>query len=190
MSDESIKKDWAKIKAAHEETAPVEEALETEKPALEHPSYQALEEQLLVAQQEKHEYWEKLMRTAAEVDNIRRRAERDIANAHLFGQEKMVMAMLPVGDSLEQAIALAKTQEGAGLYEGLCLTQRVFLEALEKMGVQQIDPLGLAFDPNQHEAMSAQPSDEVAPNTVLVVYQKGYLMHERVVRPARVIVSK
>ena len=132
----------------------------------------------------------KLVRSVAEVENIRRRAERDVANAHRYSLEKFVNSLLPVSDSLEQAIALAEKQGDMPLHEGLLLTMKLFLEALEKADVKQIDPTGAPFDPQQHEAMSIQPSTDVQPNTVLTVFQKGYLLSDRVIRPARVIVSK
>lgn len=197
MSDK-IHKDWQKVKESHvddalEMDAPLaeeDEMLEQEQSALDHLSYQALEEKLTLAEQKAHEHWEKLVRQVAEVDNIRRRAERDIANAHRYALEKFVNTLLPVADSLEQAIVLAERQGDIPLHEGLLLTLRLLLESLEKADVKQIDPIGMTFDPQTHEAMSIQPSTDVAPNTVLTVFQKGYILNDRVIRPARVIVSK
>ncbi len=198
-------KDWAKIKAEHEMQEELREHTsfaeedeeeggassgEQETQALSHPSYQELEDKLTAAEQKAHEHWEQLVRSVAEVENIRRRAERDIANAHRYSLEKFVNSLLPVTDSLEQAIVLALKQGDMSLHEGLLLTMKLFLEALDKAGVKQIDPIGCSFDPQQHEAMSIQPSTEVSPNTVLTVFQKGYVLSERVIRPARVIVSK
>lgn len=206
-------KDWGKIKADHDlqealdEHAASEEAWEDEggatdaedategavaegQPSLGHPSYRELEDKLTAAEQKAHEHWEKLVRSVADVENIRRRAERDIANAHRYGIEKFVNGLLPVADSLEQAIALAEKQGDMPLHEGLLLTMKLFLEALGKADVKQIDPTGCPFDPQQHEAMSMQPGVDVPPNTVLTVFQKGYVLSDRVIRPARVIVSK
>lgn len=198
-------KDWGKIKAEHERqeeqghdasshekvgdsgsTATFDEKTQ----ALDHASYRELEDKLTLAEQKAHEHWEKLVRSVAEVENIRRRAERDVANAHRYALEKFVNSLLPVADSLEQAIILAEKQGDMPLHEGLLLTMKLFLEALEKADVKQIDPTGLPFDPQQHEAMSIQPSSDVSPNTVLTVFQKGYVLSDRVIRPARVIVSK
>jgi molecular chaperone GrpE len=198
-------KDWGKIKAEHA----LQEEFETETgfdeqedkenkseetgsaaPALDHASYRALEDKLTQAEQKAHENWEKLVRSVAEVENIRRRAERDIANAHRYSLEKFVNNLLPVADSLEQAITLAEKQGDMPLHEGLLLTMKLFLEALGKAEVKQIDPTGAVFDPQQHEAMSIQPSADVQPNTVLTVFQKGYVLNDRVIRPARVVVSK
>ena len=124
------------------------------------------------------------------MDNVRRRAERDVANAHRFGTEKLIKNFLPVLDSLEQALQLAKTESQQAMQEGLELTMRIFLEVLEKENVQQIDPLGEIFNPQEHEAMSMQEAENVAPNTVVTVFQKGYRLHDRVIRPARVVVAK
>lgn len=197
-------KDWGKIKAEHELQEDLEEnalfdedegegsasagAKETQ--SLDYASYRELEDKLTLAEQKAHENWEKLVRSVAEVENIRRRAERDVANAHRYSLEKFVNSLLPVSDSLEQAIALAEKQGDMPLHEGLMLTMKLFLEALEKADVKQIDPTGAPFDPQQHEAMSIQPSTDVQPNTVLTVFQKGYVLSDRVIRPARVIVSK
>lgn len=195
MSDK-IHKDWQKVKDDHVDEAldvPLEsinEGMGEEKNALEHPSYEALEEKLTLAEQKVHEHWEKLVRQVAEVDNIRRRAERDVANAHRYALEKFVNTLLPVADSLEHAIVLAERQGDVALHEGLLLTMKLLLETLEKADVKQIDPQGLVFDPQTHEAMSIQPSTDVPPNTVLTVFQKGYLLNDRIIRPARVIVSK
>ena len=158
--------------------------------ALDHPSYIALEEKLTLAEQKAHESWEKLVRSVAEVDNIRRRADRDVTNAHRYALEKFVDMLLPVVDSLEHAIVLAEKKEDASLHEGLELTMRMLIGVLDKADVKPIDPQGLPFDPQTHEAMSIQETEEVAPNTVLAVFQKGYILNDRVIRPARVIVSK
>ena len=196
MSD-NTQKDWKKFKEDHvhlddEQSSSGEgDVGDTDAgAALDHPSYQTLEEKLTLAEQKAHENWEKLVRSVAEVDNIRRRAERDIANAHRFALEKFVNTLLPVTDSLEQAIVLAEQQGDTSLHQGLQLTMKLLLESLEKAGVTQIDPFGMAFDPQTQEEMSIQPAADVAPNVVLTVFQKGYILNERVIRPARVIVSK
>lgn len=170
-----------------------EEALEETtqgKGALDHPSYADLEKKLTLAEQTAHENWEKSVRALAELDNVRRRAERDVSNAHRYGLEKFVIALLPVVDSLEQAIALVDQETHGSMGEGLHLTLKLFTDVLEKFEVQQLDPINMAFDPQQHEAMSLQAAEGVAANTVLMVLQKGYVLHQRVIRPARVIVSK
>jgi molecular chaperone GrpE len=161
-----------------------------EKPSLGHPSYTELEEQLTLAEQKAHEHWEKLERALAEVENIRRRADRDVTNAHRYSLEKFGNALLPVVDSLEQALAITAKDANPAAHEGLELTMKLFIDVLKKFEIHQIDPIGEIFDPQQHEAMSAQVSQDAAPNTVLAVFQKGYVLHGRLIRPARVVVSK
>jgi len=199
MSEDN-KKDWAKIKAEHEkQESAAEEKVDSEnadktkkkpKGALEHPDYEELEEQLTLAEQKAHENWEKAVRAQAELNNVRKRAERDVEQAHRFGTEKLITQLLPGLDSLEQAIQMAEKEGSDGMREGLELTMKVFLDVLEKAEVEQLNPQGALFDPQQHEAMSIQNSTDVPENTVLAVFQKGYKLSGRVIRPARVIVSK
>lgn len=197
---EDKRKNWHKIKENseledelldHEDSEDEEDAQsEPGENALEHPSYSALEEQLTLAEQKAHENWEKAVRAMAEVDNIRRRAERDVANAHRYSLEKIINALLPVVDSLEQALQLCEKEGQEGMKEGLELTMKLFIDALEKHGVTQINPEGAPFDPQEHEAMSIQEVPGVAANTVLTVFQKGFKLNDRLIRPARVIVAK
>lgn len=179
--DESMNGDESM--AVDEEAIPQEESLE-------HSSYKELSEQLTHAEQKAHENWEKSVRAMAELDNVRRRAEREIANAHRYGTEKLLSSLLPVVDSLEQALQMAAKAEDAAMREGLELTMKLFVDVLEKFDVQQIDPMGAVFDPQEHEAMSMQDAPGAAPNTVIAVFQKGYKLNDRMIRPARVIVSK
>lgn len=188
------KKDWNKFKEENkQQEEPVEqeqsEDLEHYEAALDHPSYLALEEKLTLAEQKGHEHWEKSVRALAELDNVRRRAEREVANAHRYGLEKLLTALLPVVDSLEQALQMAKDSDAA-MREGLELTMKLFADVLQKFDVQQIDPINCPFDPQKHEAMSMQEVPGTPPNTVIAVFQKGYTLNDRLIRPARVIVSK
>lgn len=191
---EEIKKDWKQVREDLQEELMNDDAEEggegDESISLEHPSYADLEQQLTLAEQKAHENWEKAARAMAEVDNIRRRTEREVANAHRYALEKFVGALLPVVDSLDQALQLATQHGDDAMREGLELTMKLFIDVLDKHGVKQIDPLGEVFNPQLHEAMSIQPSDSAEPNTVLAVFQKGYLLNDRVIRPARVIVVK
>jgi molecular chaperone GrpE len=196
---EKTEKDWKKFKEenAVQDEHEIEENYEedevdeaTNSSALDHPSYVALEEKLTLAEQKVHENWEKSVRAMAELDNVRRRAEREVANAHRYGLEKLINSLLPVVDSLEQALQLAEKSDDPAMHEGLELTMKLFLGALAKYDVQQLDPQGEAFDPQQHEAMTMQESADAEPNTVLAVFQKGYMLNDRVIRPARVIVAK
>lgn len=191
-------KDWQKVRdenPVHDEESIAsmiedEEESTEEQEALLHPSYQQLEEQLTLAEQKAHESWEKAARAQAELENVRRRAERDVANAHRYALEKMIESLLPVVDSLEQALALADEHTNPDMQEGLKLTSKLFLDVLNKQGVEQLNPIDEAFNPQFHEAMSMQESTEKKPNTILAVFQKGYTLHDRVIRPARVIVAK
>ena len=133
------------------------------------------------------------LRAEAEMQNLRKRAERDVQNAHKFGVERLIQNLLPVLDSLEKAIETslqAETPEDDPQLEGLKLCFKLFTDVFEKEGVQMVDPLGQAFDPNVHEALSMIENPDMEPNSVMVVIQKGYRLHERLVRPAMVIVSK
>ncbi|MFQ5488760.1 MAG: nucleotide exchange factor GrpE [Gammaproteobacteria bacterium] len=155
---------------------------------------QSHEELLLTlqdAQAKADEYWNQLLRVKADLENFQRRAERDLENAHKFALENFVRELLPVIDSLEMGLAAAR-EEGADLakvVEGIDLTLKMLQGAVEKFGVQAVNPAGEKFDPERHQAMTTQPSEEVAPNTVLDVYQKGYLLNDRLIRPAMVVVS-
>lgn len=156
------------------------------------PSFAALEAKVKEAEDKASENWEKAIRALSELENTRKRAERDISNAHKFSVEKLAKELLPVIDSLENALASADETAGsqAAMREGVELTLKIFLGVLEKFSIKEYNPKGETFDPNLHEAMSMQPSNEVAPNTVVDVFQKGFTLHGRVIRPARVVVSK
>lgn len=188
-------KDWQKIKDACEQAEteglpPVEDEEASTEEALTYESRDELESQLAVAEKKAADNLDKATRALAELDNVRRRAERDVANAHRFGVEKLVKELFPVLDSLEQALLTVDQNAHKDTAQGIELTMKLLLSALEKHDVTLIDPAGQPFNPQEHEAMSVQVSDEVAPNTVLIVFQKGYKLSDRVVRPARVIVSK
>lgn len=134
------------------------------------------------------ENWDLFLRSRAEVDNIRRRAAIDIGDARNRGIEELARALLPAVDSIEQGLATASTDQA--LREGMVLTHKLLLDILGKFGIAVVDPLGENFDPMRHEALTTQVNTEVQPNTVLAVIQKGFTLHERLLRPARVIVSK
>jgi molecular chaperone GrpE len=126
------------------------------------------------------------------MQNVRRRAEQDVAKAHKFGLEKFVGDMVVVADNLERSVA-AMTDENVDvtvLKEGIDLTLKSLVDGLKRHHVEAVDPEGTPFDPQLHQAMSAVEQADVEPNTVLNVYQKGYTLHGRLVRPAMVVVSK
>ena len=151
-----------------------------------------IEGELAEAQRTAQEHLDRALRAQAELENVRRRVARDIENAHKFALERFVSELLPVKDSLERGLAAA-TEEGASaarIAEGVELTLRMFEQAMEKFGIRSIDPAGDPFNPEFHQAMTMQESDTAASGTVLTVVQKGYLLNERLVRPAMVIVAK
>lgn len=190
-------KNWQEIKDAceQEELENLEDRSEDQQETsneqeLEYASREELESLLLAAEKKAQEQTEKAMRAIAELDNVRRRSEREVANAHRFGVEKLVKELIPVMDSLEQAYLTATQQSNQEMAQGIELTIKLLLTALEKFEVVQLNPEGEAFNPQEHEAMSIQISNELPANTVMMVFQKGYKLSDRVVRPARVIVSK
>ena len=148
------------------------------------------EEGTRVAEGEIEALKDQLLRTVAESENIRRRASRDVENAHKYANEKLLEELLPVLDSLEKALELPDQSDDAkAVLEGVEISLRMFRETLERGGVVIVEPLGEPFDPSKHEALAMVPNEEVEPNSVIEVVQKGYLLNERVVRAARVVVS-
>lgn len=135
---------------------------------------------------------EQTLRSQADAQNARRRAEQDVEKAHKYGLEKMVNDLLPVVDNLERAIASIDTSNELfkPITEGIELTLKTFVDALARHQVAVVFPEGEPFDPNLHQAVSAVPNSDVEPNTVLNCFQKGYTLHGRLVRPAMVVVSK
>jgi len=138
-------------------------------------------------QQEIARLREALMRTRADMDNMQKRAERDMDRARRYQHEAIMRDLLPVIDGLEQG--LENASEGDSAREGLELTRKLLLKALEDHGLEVLNPEGERFDPDWHEAMSMQASEEAEADTVLMVLQKGYRLNERLLRPARVIVA-
>ena len=150
-----------------------------------------LQAQLDQARQQAENNWNQYLQARAEIDNMRKRAERDLQNAHKFALDKFIAELLPVKDSLEMGLAaINESADIAKLREGTELTLKMLSAAIAKFGVTEINPQGEKFNPELHEAMAMQPSSEAEPNTVLQVIQKGYRLHERLVRPAMVIVAQ
>lgn len=133
-----------------------------------------------------------VVRAAAEIDNIRRRAAQDVEKAHKFALEKFANELLPVIDNMDRAIEFADKENEAikPVIEGVELTVKSFTDALAKFNVEVINPQGEKFNAEFHQAMSMQPSADVEPNTVIAVMQKGYTLNGRLLRPAMVMVSK
>lgn len=156
------------------------------------PELDALKAQLAEAQTQLATARDAQLRAAAEQDNARKRAEREVQNARLYGAEKLLGELLGVADSLDLGLSAAAKPEAQvqALAEGLQLTRKQLLAVLEKHGVRVVDPQGEAFNPDLHEAVTMVPSADVAPNHVLTVMQKGYRLHERLLRPAMVVVAR
>jgi molecular chaperone GrpE len=137
------------------------------------------------------EHWDQCVRLQAEIENMRKRHERDLANAHKFALEKFATELLPVKDSLEMGLLAADDSiDVAKLKEGSELTLKMLSNAFDKFNIREINPLNESFNPEYHEAMSVQERSDVAPNTVVTVVQNGYLLNDRLLRPAMVIVSR
>lgn len=171
------------------ETAQVEnEAPES----LEADSVEELQAKLTEAEQQARENWDKLLRANAELDNLRRRNERELENAHKYAIERFAQELLAVRDSLEMGVAAAEQEEASveKIKEGTELTLRMLESAMEKFNIQAIDPQGEPFNPELHQAMSMVETPDKAPNTVINVMQKGYLLNDRLIRPAMVMVSR
>ncbi len=175
----------AQAEQVQEEQAPEQEqSVEAELAAL----YAELEDAKQTIEAQK----DSVVRAAAEVENIRRRAAQDVEKAHKFALEKFANELLPVIDNLERAIEFADKENEAiaPVLEGVEMTAKSFVEAVAKFNVEVVNPQGEAFNPELHQAMAMQPSEDVAPNTVLAVMQKGYTLNGRLLRPAMVMVSK
>lgn len=143
-------------------------------------------------QQQLAEAKDQTLRTAAEAQNVRRRAEKDVENAHKYALEKFANAILPVCDNLERALESVDRNNEAmkSFIEGVELTHRSLLDALKKCQIEQIDPLGAPFDPQFHEAVSMVDNPAAEPNSVLHVMQKGFTLSGRLLRAAMVVVAK
>ena len=147
------------------------------------------EEALAAAEARANENWDKYLRAAAELDNVRKRAARDVENARKYGIERFVSELLAVSDSMEAALASGEATDAAALLEGNRATLKLLGSVLTKFGVEEVDPVGEPFDPQHHEAMTMVPHPDAEPNTVIDVIQKGYVLNGRLVRPARVVVA-
>jgi molecular chaperone GrpE len=147
------------------------------------------EQQRAEAEARAAEHWAAYLRVAAEFENFRKRMSRELQAARQYGIERFAAEMLPVADSLGLALDVAATVDPATLTEGHRATLRQLQKAFASAGITEIDPAGQPFDPQLHEAMTTLPTADQAPDTVLLVAQKGYLLNGRLLRPARVIVS-
>jgi len=135
------------------------------------------------------EHWDKYLRVAAELENVRKRALRDIEKARKFALERFAADLLDVRDSLEMGLEAAADADAGSLAEGSAATLKLLVSTMERFGVEELNPEGEPFDPEVHEAMTMQPSADAEPGSVLQVFQKGYTLNGRLLRPARVIVA-
>ncbi|TAN51137.1 MAG: nucleotide exchange factor GrpE [Methylococcaceae bacterium] len=151
-----------------------------------------LREELAQAHRRADENWDKLLRLQAEMDNLRRRTDKDLDSTRKFALERFAKELLPVIDSLELGIQAAKgdAPEVVQLREGGELTLKQLLSVLERFNVLELNPLGEKFNPELHQAMAVDPSAQGEANTVVKVFQKGYVLHERLLRPAMVVIAK
>jgi molecular chaperone GrpE len=154
------------------------------------PDVAELERLLVEARAKADEHFNQYVRVLAEFDNYRKRAARELEGAQRYALERFAEELLPVLDGYELAIANAASADPKGLIEGQAATYRLLLKAFERAGITALDPTGQPFDPQAHEAMAAQPTGSLPPNTVLQTVQKGYRLNGRVLRPARVIVAR
>jgi molecular chaperone GrpE len=161
------------------EQPPKDESAETKDPA----------ELLAAAEARATENWDRYLRTAAELENVRKRAARDVENAHKFALERFAKELLAVRDTLEMGLAAADSATVESLIEGKNATFKLLTTVMSQFGIEEIDPAGEPFDPEFHEAISMQPSDSVEPGSVATVVQKGYSLNGRLLRPAMVIVA-
>jgi molecular chaperone GrpE len=178
---------------AEEELGSVQEAQSDQvagddAPAMDPDALQALLED---ARNKADSHWDQCLRLQADIDNLRKRNERDLINAHKFALEKFAVDLLPVKDSLEMGLAAAgENTDVAGLKEGGELTLKMLTSAMGKYNINEVNALNEIFNPEYHEAISVQERADVKPNTVVTVVQKGYVLNDRLIRPAMVIVSK
>lgn len=152
-----------------------------------------LEGELREAKAKAEENWNLLLRAKAEIENVRRRAILDLEKAHKYSIDNLARELIHVVDSLDKGLEASTSgnaEQLEALLHGMQLTHKLLVDTLDKFGIKELNPIGEAFDPSKHEALTMQESDAVLPNSILMVVQKGYSIHERILRPARVIVAK
>lgn len=166
-----------------------DEKKETEKPD---DPVKALEERVEKAEREARENYDRFLRNSAEFDNFKKRSAREMDEFRKYANESLLRELLPVVDNLEMAIKASEENgaDGAGVVEGVNLTLSEILKVMKKFGVDQVEADGEPFDPAFHQAFLQEENGELPENTVLKVFQKGYMLHERLIRPAMVVVSK
>lgn len=182
-----------KQETTHPESAEATAAGAVESPAAEvEPEGPALEQQLQASREEAQKNWDLYLRARADLENVRKRAQRDLEDANRYANDRLLKEMVPVLDNLERALEHAGQggSEGQGLIEGVNLTVNLFRKVLESFGVKAVVAVGAPFDPNLHQAMGQVETAEQPPNTVVSEFQKGYLLNDRLLRPALVMIAK
>lgn len=190
MSDQDNSVDHQEEAADQAAEQAAEQGQETE--TMQEVTVESLQLELQESAAKAEAYRDEAVRAQAEMQNVRRRAEQDVAKAHKFGQEKLVVELLNLVDNLDRALVASRDENATleNLLEGVEMSQSMLMEGLKKFSVEQLDPHGEPFNPEMHEAMTAIPNADMEPNTVMEVFQKGYTLNGRLIRPAMVVVSK
>ncbi len=170
----------------------LDDAVESAEAEVDATDTQESESSIEALQAKADEHWNELLRTKAEMENLRRRHTRDLENAHKHALDKFVAELLPVCDSMELGLKAAEGEDVSmdAVKGGLEMTLKMFMTSIGKFGLEPVDPEGEAFDPELHQAMSMQPVEGVEANQVVTVVQKGYQFNGRLLRPAMVVVSQ
>ena len=151
---------------------------------------EALRLRVATVEQERDEFRGLLLRNRADFENYQKRAQRDLAQERRYWHGSLALDLLPILDNFDRAVKAAKQAGETGpLVQGVAMIQAQVLDAMRRHGIATVDALGQPFDPNQHQAVMQQPTAEQAPDTVLQVLEQGFMIHDRVLRPARVIVA-
>ncbi len=188
MPDNSNAEAQAAAEPVDEDT---QNAADSESPENTDDDIDALKAQLDEANQKAEQHWDAVLRTRAEMDNLRKRQSRELENAHKYALDKIAIELLPVRDTLEMGVAAAAEEADlTKIAEGTELTLKMLTQALEKFHIAEVDPVGQKFDPDLHQAISMQEGTDQPANTVLSVMQKGYTLNDRLLRPAMVIIAK
>ena len=171
---------------------PSQNQADTEGETQSEPATETLAKQLAAARAESKDNYDRLLRVSADFENFKKRATRQMDDFRKFANESLVKALLPVVDNLERAIASSGEDQKANssILDGLEMTLKEMLKILEKFNVQPIDSVAKAFDPSFHQAVLQEFSDDRPENTVVTELSRGYLIHDRLLRPAMVTVSK
>ena len=191
MAKKAAEAEQEALEPGEEAASSVDAAADDAAPPADDEGAPDLQAALEAAQDEVASLKDAALRAQADVENMRRRAARDVENAHKFALERFAENLLPVVDSLEKSLeSAADASDAAAVSEGVSLCLKLFLDTLAKNGIEQIDPLGEPFDPSQSEAMAMVENPDAEPNSVMEVMQKGYALNGRLVRAAKVIVAK